>query len=235
MKKLAEEWGLKVEEVFRRALPAQTATENSALEQQLVDDGGPRDPLVVWRRAKDDLVLIDGHHRYEICKRHGLPFAVTSLRFESEQDVLDWMLRLQLSRRNMSLFAKIEAAVRLTPLGAKLLDATSSSEVPAERRVKPIAEMTGTTVGTVSKALTILRYAKDNTAVAAKLDDLRSGDTSIYKVYTSVYAMSQLEKGKGVTEHYRIYVTCRKKANADKVVALLRAKEKRWGLEIKAK
>jgi ParB-like chromosome segregation protein Spo0J len=49
--------------------------EISMLTQSLLTEGC-RDPLVVW---KEENTLVDGHHRYEICERHGIPFTLKNL------------------------------------------------------------------------------------------------------------------------------------------------------------
>ena len=38
------------------------------LEQNLISDGC-RDPLTTWHG-----VIIDGHNRYELCRKHQIPF-----------------------------------------------------------------------------------------------------------------------------------------------------------------
>jgi transcriptional regulator with XRE-family HTH domain len=59
---------------------------------------GCRDPLVVWR---EENVLVDGHHRFEICERHGIPFHVVYRSFPDIQAVKVWTITNQLSRRNL--------------------------------------------------------------------------------------------------------------------------------------
>jgi hypothetical protein len=46
-------------------------------------------------------VLIDGHNRYEIATRLGLPFAVVAHEFATRDDAADWIDRNQLGRRNL--------------------------------------------------------------------------------------------------------------------------------------
>jgi ParB family chromosome partitioning protein len=81
-------------------LPALADEEREKLEQLIVEHGGARDPLVVWAKA-GTLTLIDGHNRYEICTRLGLPFDIHELRFKNRADVEDWIDKNQLGRRNL--------------------------------------------------------------------------------------------------------------------------------------
>lgn len=47
-------------------------------------------------------ILIDGHNRYEICTRLGLPFEVVVQEFSDREAVMDWMDANQLGRRNLT-------------------------------------------------------------------------------------------------------------------------------------
>src|SRR5690606_26335181 len=64
-----------------------TADEHEALERSILAEGC-RDALVLWGD-----VLVDGHNRYGICQKHGLPFnTVQNTRFKSMEDVHLWMI-----------------------------------------------------------------------------------------------------------------------------------------------
>jgi hypothetical protein len=66
------------------------------LEDSIISEGC-REPLVVW---KEQGVLVDGHHRYDICTRHSKPFATVEMSFGDRESVLDWMDKNQIARRN---------------------------------------------------------------------------------------------------------------------------------------
>lgn len=55
--------------------------EVAALEQSVLREG-IREPLVVWRRG-GELIVVDGHHRYDLAKKHGLKFGVREVEFAS--------------------------------------------------------------------------------------------------------------------------------------------------------
>lgn len=80
--------------------PPLNEEEAAQLEALLVADGC-RDALVVWPRD-GELVLIDGHHRYAICEQHGLAYTVHEQAFASEEEAINWMIALQLGRRNLT-------------------------------------------------------------------------------------------------------------------------------------
>lgn len=93
--------GITIDREFRNLIPAISPEERSQLEANLVEHGGARDPLVVWRDGDRD-TLIDGHNRYEICTRLGLPYEVEALDFGGRDEAADWIDRNQLGRRNLS-------------------------------------------------------------------------------------------------------------------------------------
>jgi hypothetical protein len=75
--------------------------ERALLEQSVLAEG-IRDPLVVWKRADGTRILLDGHHRYDLAKQHGLDYAVVEMTFETENDAILWVLQNQLARRNLT-------------------------------------------------------------------------------------------------------------------------------------
>lgn len=93
--------GITIDREFKNLIPAIGDEERKQLEENIVEFGGARDPLVVWRDGDRD-VLIDGHNRYEICTRLGLEYSVNSMEFASRDEAADWIDRNQLGRRNLS-------------------------------------------------------------------------------------------------------------------------------------
>jgi phage N-6-adenine-methyltransferase len=89
-----------VDAEFASMIPPLSAEERQQLEENIAEHGGARDPLVVWA-SKGTLTLLDGHNRYEICTRLGLPFDVHELRFKARDEAEDWIDRNQLGRRNL--------------------------------------------------------------------------------------------------------------------------------------
>jgi hypothetical protein len=99
-----------------------TPDEYEALERSLLAEGC-RDALVLWGK-----VLVDGHNRYGICRKHELPFqTVQNTRFGSMEDVHLWMIDQHLGRRSLSDFQRGVLALR-------------KREIVAERRRQPAPE-----------------------------------------------------------------------------------------------
>ena len=96
-----------VNEDLKAYIDPLTADEHDALERSLLAEGC-RDALVLWGE-----VLVDGHNRYGICQRHGLPFqTVQNTRFQSMEDVHLWMIDQHLGRRSVSDFQRGVLALR---------------------------------------------------------------------------------------------------------------------------
>jgi hypothetical protein len=63
---------------------------------------GCRDPLIAWQKKDDQLVLVDGHNRYNICKKNNIPFKVKKIDFRDIEEVKIWMVENQMGRRNLT-------------------------------------------------------------------------------------------------------------------------------------
>ena len=96
-----------VNEELKAYIDPLTQDEHDALERSLLAEGC-RDALVLWGN-----ILIDGHNRYGICTRHGIPFnTVQNTRFQSMDDVHLWMIEQHLGRRSVSDFQRGVLALR---------------------------------------------------------------------------------------------------------------------------
>ncbi len=96
-----------INEDLRAYIDPLTEDEYAALERSLLAEGC-RDALVLW----GDL-LVDGHNRYGICTKHGIPFNTTQNQtFQSMDDVHLWMIDNHLGRRSVSDFQRGVLALR---------------------------------------------------------------------------------------------------------------------------
>ena len=64
---------------------------------------GCESPLIVWNG-----VIVDGHNRYAIFRKHGIPFSIQEKNFSSRGDAMLWMLHNQLGRRNLNSYQRVE-------------------------------------------------------------------------------------------------------------------------------
>lgn len=112
---------ISINEDIRSFIDPLTPVEHAALERSLLAEGC-RDALVLWRD-----VLIDGHNRYDICRKHDIAFrTVQNDRFDSLEDVMLWVIDNNLARRSVSDFQRGMLALRRKDIVAK-----RAAEAPA--------------------------------------------------------------------------------------------------------
>lgn len=98
---------------LRDFIPPLSHDESLQLEQNILKYGC-KDALLVWETsagmaglgtsqdATPVYILIDGHNRFRICQAHQLNFNIQLLSFSSLKEVKDYMIDLQLGRRNLT-------------------------------------------------------------------------------------------------------------------------------------
>ena len=125
---------LRIDEGLKAYIDPLTADEHESLERSILAEGC-RDALVVW----DDL-LIDGHNRYGICQKHGLPFnTVQATQFKNMDDVHLWMIDQHLGRRSVSDFQRGVLALRKREIIAERR-AAAAAAVNAAKASQPASE-----------------------------------------------------------------------------------------------
>lgn len=93
-------------------IPTPSPEEIAQLEKNLLQFGC-KDALSVWETTgkvidsesetdEPRYILVDGHNRLEICRRNNLTFTIQLLNFGSLTEVKDYMIDLQLGRRNLT-------------------------------------------------------------------------------------------------------------------------------------
>lgn len=114
-----------VKEELRVYIDPLTPEEHDALERSILAEGC-RDALVLWGN-----VLVDGHNRYGICTKHGIPFqTVQNPRFKSMEDVHLWMIDQHLGRRSVSDFQRGVLALRKKAILQARAEAAAAATPP---------------------------------------------------------------------------------------------------------
>ena len=193
-------YDLAVDPEFRDLIPPLNEEELKLLEESLVADGC-ESPLIVWNG-----VIIDGHNRYAICRKHDIPFPIQEKHFDSREEIMIWMLRNQLGRRNLNSYQRSELALRTEPLlreAAKKKQATSTggqkpqlleTSRKAEKKLhtdKELANLAGVSDNTIRKARRIVRDADD-----AVKRELRQGKLTVNKAYTDLVEKARADETK---------------------------------------
>jgi len=169
---------------FRDLFPPLSEEERTLLENSIRLEGC-RDAIITWNNQ-----IVDGHNRYEICGKHSIPFKTIEMEFSSEGKALEWMLKNQKGRRNLSDYAKTEAALLIKSVlekEARDRQGTRTDlnipeilpECKGDTRDK-IGELAGVSGKTVDKVEYIQQHAPEDIK-----QDLRTGapGISINKAY----------------------------------------------------
>lgn len=106
---------LKIDPELRDLLPPLTSEEYKKLEKNIVDNGFDENfPIMEWQGF-----IVDGHNRYDICRKHNIEPVIGTLAYETKEEVMEWMLDIQLGRRNLSPIQKIAITEKYRPIYEK--------------------------------------------------------------------------------------------------------------------
>ena len=121
-----------INQVLQSYVDPLTESEYAALERSLLAEGC-RDALVLWND-----VLIDGHNRYAICRKHNIDFkTIQNSSFESLDDVMLWMIDNHLARRSVSDFQRGVLALRKKEIVAARSPAPAAADDAAQGESTP--------------------------------------------------------------------------------------------------
>ena len=188
---------LKISDKLSSLMPPLSAQEEQLLTESLLD-AGCREPLVVWNGT-----IVDGHNRYRICWRHGIPFTYTEMDFESESAAILWAIKNQIARRNLTPFQRCELVM---PYEESIkAEAKKRQGWRSDKRSMPdeagttrdyLARMAGVSGGTLSKAKAVMDKAD-----AEIITQAREGVISIHRAYLMVSEKpGAINEGDGRTE-----------------------------------
>lgn len=174
---------LAIDPEFKSLIPPLADEEYSQLESNLKTEGC-RDPLVTWEG-----IIVDGHNRFEICTRNGISFEKISKRFADRSEAVEWIIRNQFGRRNLSAYQRTMLALKLEAAiseraehrmkSGKQLDPKQNSAQGQTR--DELAKLAGVSHDTVDKVKKIERLGTPD--LKAKL---AKGEISINKASQEV-------------------------------------------------
>lgn len=175
---------LSIDPEFKSLIPPLADEEYEQLEANLRKEGC-RDPLVTWQG-----IIVDGHNRFEICNRHGIAFEHVRKQFSDRSEAVEWIIRNQFGRRNLSAYERTKLVLRLEDAiaerakahqslsegrGQKGPQISANLNQPIETR-EELAKLAGVSHDTVAKVKKI--EAKGTPELKAKL---AKGEISINK------------------------------------------------------
>ncbi len=185
-------------------LPPLTGEQLSALEADLLANGC-YSPVIV----NEDMVVIDGHHRYELCEKHGIPYKMAVFSFTDMLEAKQWALDTQKGRRNLDKWELGKIALKLRkdveararenmslggqayrPSEADEEGLTTLSNLSSVNTRKELADAVGIGEVTMGKVMQI-----DEHAPAAVKEALDSGELSINQGYNITRQVAELPEG----------------------------------------
>jgi len=176
---------LRINPDFKKLIPELSSDEYAQLESNCIADG-IRDKVIIW-----DSFIVDGHNRYNIAEKHGLHFETEEIAFDNEEDVKVWIINLQLGRRNLVEFVKIEL-LQIRKEILKSLGKEKQIRKPVDSVMSTIDRTKHSTRETLSKELKISSGKLAQAEVVIKKADektkekLRSGEVTINNVYQEI-------------------------------------------------
>jgi len=207
---------LQISEGFQKLIPPLSLEELITLEESLKREGC-RDPLVVWNDT-----IIDGHHRYAICRKHNISFnTVENKDLETELDVKLWMINNQFSRRNLPTETRLALAYKFKEFEAEKARARQSAGVKIDQTLEQntlayqwakvddndnqenaTEVVKGKTLEVIAQKAGVSRStAEQYDAIQRKgteeqKAEVADGKASIKKVYSQIQKAERLEKNK---------------------------------------
>ena len=174
---------IQIDREFRALIPPLTPDERQQLEANLKADGC-RDPLVVWNG-----LLLDGHHRFEICTNEHLPYRTVEQPCATRDDAKVWIIQHQFGRRNLNMAQRAELALRLEPLIAAQAKArewsgrTLGSNEPRGKTATELAAIAGLSSPTMIRARAV--YLRGTPELK---EEMRSGKVKVSAAYDRLKA-----------------------------------------------
>lgn len=193
----SEEKSPTVSPTFSELLPPLPEEQMAMLEADILQNGC-YSPIIV----NEDLEIVDGHHRYRICKEHGLPYEMAVFSFADVLEAQQWALETQKSRRNLTVWELGQIALKLKPAiekraaenqGAR----TDLSATLPEGRVdtrEELANAVGIGERTMGKIMQI-----DEHGPKAVKEALHQGKVSVNKGYEITREVKGLPEGEQET------------------------------------
>lgn len=191
---------------MEQLLPPLSGEQFSALESDILENACYA-PIIV----NEDMAIVDGHNRFHICEKHGLPYRMLVFSFTDLLEAKQWALDTQKGRRNLDkwelgkialkLKSDIEARARENmSLGGQAYRPSDAGEEgfvnsqnlpPVINTTKELAGTVGIGQQTMSRIIQI-----DEHAPAVVKEALDNGELSINQGYNITRQVRELPEEK---------------------------------------
>ena len=190
-------------------LPPLSGEQLAALEKDILQNGCYA-PIIV----NEDLVVVDGHNRQQICTRHDLPYKMAVFAFDDLLEAKQWALDTQKGRRNLDKWELGKIALKLRPeiearakenmsLGGQAYKPseeglTTLSNLPPVNTRRELADSVGIGEVTMGKIMQIDEHA--TAAVKEALDKRELSVNQGYQITRQVQDLPKDEQGQAALE-----------------------------------
>ena len=168
---------------IHKVLPHHSEEEMCLLTANIKENGVIQ-PIVVWLGRG---IIIDGHARYAIARKFGLPFPIKEMDFASETEAILWVIKTHIGRRNLSIFQKCELVLPYREaIAAEARKRMHQSKHLPKDEIRGetnqiLANMVGISGETLRQAAHVMEQGDQET-----LRRVRKGELSIKRAYDSL-------------------------------------------------
>ena len=147
---------LEKDEEFMFLIQPSSQAAYSKLQERLLDEGCT-EPIIVWHG-----LIVDGHKRYDICRRWSIPYSIRQSRCNSRAEVYSFICEEQLQRDDLS------SEMRKYLIG-RMYQAEADKRIDAYSRKKQEEHKSGRPVipGKAYTKLTIAQYIADRFEISS--------------------------------------------------------------------
>lgn len=190
-----KEQNLIIKDRFKNAFTKLSTDEYNKLEKLIIENKGLMYPIVTWNN-----IIIDGHHRFVICKKHNFEIKTVEKEFVDENEAEIWLREFGGGRRNLNDFCKIENEKKISELQLKLIGKKNmpsglSITDKAHNTRNIIAKKLDVSTGQVGMFDVVVKHVDEKTK-----EELREGKKTINSVYEEVKKKDKIEKRKELIE-----------------------------------
>lgn len=217
---------LKIDIELDNLLPKLDEEKYKLLEEE-IRKNGCINPIIIWNGY-----IVDGHHRYRICKANNIEFKTKEMEFENKQEAMIWAWTTQKARRNIDDGALFKIARTFKPYYEKKAkenqgtrtDLFQKSEKGCEKEetfisndtnvnntnikkidtIQELADMTGTGRNTMNKVIQVQKHAPApvQKAVENNVISINKGYEITKKLKEVPKENKQKEAEKLIEEHF---------------------------------
>ena len=193
-------------------LPPLSDEQLGALEKDILQNGCYA-PVIV----SEDLAVVDGHNRKQICEKHNLPYKMAVFAFDDLLEAQQWALDTQKGRRNLDKWELGKIALKLKPEiearakanmsaggGDQKSDEAKSGSVNSPNPISPVdtrkemAQAVGIGEQTMGRIAQIDEHAPD--VVKEALDNKELSVNQGYKITKQVQELPEEQRERAALE-----------------------------------